>query len=176
LSRAYKILQTTDVKLMQPEGWVGGGKECEHCPFAKECTLERIGKPVDPQVTMPQDPALAEEFFKLASAERALATTISGLQREQRDLQQQIKCRLSDLGLRSFDDGDRLRIVWSPVKGRPSWNMPALREAAQALGLDIQQFETVGDPSDRLSITLRKDPVASRDVQEPIAQHTETVT
>jgi hypothetical protein len=34
--------------------------------------------------------------------------------------------------------------------------MPKLKEAAAKVGLDIQQFERVGEPSDRLIITTNK--------------------
>ena len=48
---------------------------------------------------------------------------------------------------------DGIVVIWSPVKGRIAFDMPAIREAAEKLGLNIQQFETVGDPTDRLVIT-----------------------
>jgi hypothetical protein len=50
-------------------------------------------------------------------------------------------------------NGVCFRVTWSPVKGRPSWNFPALRSAAAAAGLDLQSFETVGEPTDRLVVT-----------------------
>jgi molybdopterin-biosynthesis enzyme MoeA-like protein len=34
--------------------------------------------------------------------------------------------------------------------------MPALKSAAEKIGLDVQQFETVGDPTDRLTVTIRE--------------------
>ena len=44
------------------------------------------------------------------------------------------------------------------VKGRPSYDMPAIREAAKDAGIDISQFETVGDPIDRLRIRMSQAP------------------
>jgi len=50
---------------------------------------------------------------------------------------------------------DGVSVVWSPIKGRPSYDMPAIRKAAAQVGIDLAQFETTGDPSDRLTITIR---------------------
>ena len=45
-------------------------------------------------------------------------------------------------------------IVWSAVKGRPSYDMPGIKAAAVAAGIDLQRYETVGEPSDRLTISI----------------------
>lgn len=165
IRRADKILQTTDVKLTKPEGWVGGGRECGYCKFKTSCDIVRIGEPAVVPAPSP-NPKAVEELYRLGKAERALATRTSRLEEEQRDLQDQIKRLLSDIGLRTVDD-PRIKIIWSPVVGRPAWDMPALRNAAQALGLDIQKFERTGAPSDRLLVTLkqRKDSAASGELQ-----------
>ena len=50
--------------------------------------------------------------------------------------------------------GDGVAVTWSSVKGRGSFDMKGIREAAAAAGIDLAQFETVGDPTDRLTIRL----------------------
>ena len=51
--------------------------------------------------------------------------------------------------------GNGFSVNWSPVKGRPSWDMKGLREAAEAAGVDLSLYETTGDPTDRLTVTIK---------------------
>ena len=48
--------------------------------------------------------------------------------------------------------GNGMSVTWSPVKGRASFNMPAIREAAANAGIDLAQYETTGEATDRLVI------------------------
>jgi len=59
-------------------------------------------------------------------------------------------------------------ITWSNVKGRESYDMVALREAAEKIGLDITPFETVGQASDRMTIADIED---KREVESAIKQY-----
>lgn len=150
--RAAMILAADSAEQLKPEGWIGGGTECKWCPFIGVCSAVRVGQAASSEQgkVPPQDIA---SIVALARQEREIATKASGLDTEQRNLQHQIKSRLSDLGLRQIDS-DGIRIIWSPVKGRPAYDMPKLRAAAAALGLNIEEYSTVGDPTDRLVITL----------------------
>jgi hypothetical protein len=40
------------------------------------------------------------------------------------------------------------------VKGRPTYDIPAIRAAAAAAGVDIGRFETVDEGTDRLVVQL----------------------
>jgi hypothetical protein len=152
VKRAAKVMQSTDARQLQPEGWTGGGKECQWCRFKQPCDAIRLPtEQVNDAVAI--DPQIISELVAHGRNERALATKVSALQEEQRNIQEAIKSRLRDLSLRRIE-ADGIKIVWSPVKGRPSFDMVKLREAASALGLDIQKFETVGEATDRLIITL----------------------
>ena len=51
--------------------------------------------------------------------------------------------------------GDDFSIVWSPVKGRQSFDVKALKAAAIAAGVDVAQFETIGEPTDRLDVRVQ---------------------
>jgi len=37
--------------------------------------------------------------------------------------------------------------------------MPALKEAANAAGLDLAEFETTGEPTDQLRVTIKGAPI-----------------
>ena len=41
------------------------------------------------------------------------------------------------------------------MKGRPSFDVKALRAAAIAAGVDVAQFETIGEPTDRLDVRVQ---------------------
>jgi hypothetical protein len=101
------------------------------------------------------DPNTVDKIIALAKQERELSATASTAEDERRNIQHLIKETLRKAGLRTLQH-EGIRIVWSPVVGRPAIDMPKLKEAAAKVGLDIQQFERVGEPSDRLIITTNK--------------------
>jgi len=45
-------------------------------------------------------------------------------------------------------------VTWSPVRGRPAFDDKAIREAAARAGVDLAQYEVVGEPTDRLVIRV----------------------
>ena len=65
-------------------------------------------------------------------------------------LQDEIKNRLREKGLRRVPGV----VTWSPVKGRAGYDNKGIQQAAVAAGVDIEQFATVGEPSDRLQILI----------------------
>ena len=48
----------------------------------------------------------------------------------------------------------RLALAWTNVKGRESYDNKAIREAAAKAGVDVEQYQTVGEPTDRLTISV----------------------
>jgi hypothetical protein len=149
--RAAKVMTAHDASELPPEGWIAGGHECKYCPFATACGIARhfVPKPsgatVDPQfVTEARD--LAREAKRhQADAENATAKL--------RTTQNEIRERLRDKGLRRVA-GDDFSIIWSPVKGRQSFDVKALKAAAIAAGVDVAQFETTGEATDRLDVRV----------------------
>ena len=59
---------------------------------------------------------------------------------------------------------DGVSVIWSAIKGRPAYDMPAIRAAAAAAGIDLAEFETTGAPTDRLVIIVSIIP--TRDLSE----------
>jgi hypothetical protein len=99
------------------------------------------------------DAQALQKLIMLAQIREAELATAAGAEAKARDAGQRIKDILREAGTRRVDVRG-LRITWSALKGRPSWDMPRLREAAGRIGLDLAPFERVGDPSDRLTVTL----------------------
>jgi hypothetical protein len=149
--RAMKIMTATAAEQLAPEGWIGGGSECEHCPFSRACLGERARVPQQP--TEKPDPQFVNEIASLAREAKQHEATLTQATTAFRTLQHEIKERLRARGFRRVV-GDGVAVTWSAVKGRPSFDMKAIREAATAAGIDLNQFETTGTPSDRLEIRV----------------------
>jgi hypothetical protein len=135
---------------LPPEGWIAGGRECERCAFSRACGNVRATVPA--QIDEPT-PEFVAEIVKLARHAKCLEGEAELAFAAHRATQQDIKDRLSANNVRRID-GDGVRLVWSAVKGRPSYDMKAIREAAASAGIDLTQFETTGAASDRLDIRI----------------------
>jgi hypothetical protein len=146
--RAAKILSADGPKDLRPEGWIAGGAECEYCPFTRACGIDRVGRSGKEDVEL--DPQFVAEMTDLCRQAAALRSTVKRDEAAYRSAQESIKERLRDKNVRRIPDV----VYWSAQKGRTSYDMPALREAAVAMGLDVEKFSTVGDPSDRLEIKI----------------------
>lgn len=149
--RAVKIMTATHAADLKPEGWIAGGKECEYCPFTKACGIER--RKFDPVEGAVADPQFVAEIADLARAARQCEIAEQQNAERLREIQSEIRDRLRAKGLRKVS-GDGFSVTWSPVKGRPSYDNKRLREAASAAGIDVESFSAVGDPTDRLNITV----------------------
>jgi hypothetical protein len=104
-------------------------------------------QPVAPSPEFAAEIAALAREAKRREAELAAATTAF------RRAQYEIKERLQVTGVRRVV-ADGVRLTWSAVKGRPSYDTKAIREAATAAGIDLTQFETTGQASDRLDIRI----------------------
>jgi CRISPR/Cas system-associated exonuclease Cas4 (RecB family) len=151
--RAADIKKAKVAGDLPPEGWIAGGKECEYCPFVITCQAIRGDVPKISKASN-IDRGLLDTIVKLAREEKSWAAKASEIEAEQHKMQHAIKELLKAHGLNKVEH-DGVMVIWSPVKGRISFDMPALRAAAAKLGLNVQNFETVGDPTDRLTITDR---------------------
>ncbi len=150
--RAAEIATATAADDLKPEGWISGGRECALCPFTRACGVIRHAVPGAP-IAEPPDPQFVAEIADLAREAKRRRITAEMGTRAQRDIEHDIRERLRAKGLRRID-GDGVSITWSPVKGRPSYDMKGIREAAANAGIDIAQYETVGEATDRLIIQV----------------------
>lgn len=148
-ARASHIMLAMAPTELRPEGWIAGGHECKYCPFTKPCGAMRVAVPA--AAAEPPDPQFIAEVADLAREIMALEERGEELTAELRDAQNALRERLRAKGQRKVT-GDGISVTWSAVKGRVSFDSKAIREAAEAAGIDISQFETVGEPTDRLVI------------------------
>jgi hypothetical protein len=151
-ARAVKVLTANAASELPPEGWIAGGKECEHCPFTKACGVERRAIPdgggnVDPQFTA--------EIRALAVAYKACQAAVDAAEAQLRASQHDIKERLRAKQLRRVAGGD-FSVTWTPVKGRQGFDVEALSAAAAAAGVGVHEFETSATPGDRLEVRVRE--------------------
>jgi hypothetical protein len=144
--RAALIMTATSADELKPEGWIGGGRDCEYCPFTKACGIKRRSVPSD---DFPADPQFAAECTELALAIAHRKAMRDAQDEQVRTLEDQLKTRLREKGVRKLPGV----LSWSSVKGRQSWDNKAIREALEATGADMTPFSTVGEPTDRLTIS-----------------------
>jgi len=101
------------------------------------------------------DPQFIAELTDLAYQEREAHAAVKDADLQHREAQEKIKERMREKSLRVLKTAD-INVVWSVVKGRPSYDWPGIRAAVAEAGIDLSPYETTGDPSDRLSVTVTK--------------------
>jgi hypothetical protein len=151
-ARADTIMTANAPEELKPEGYIAGGAECEYCPFARTCGRLRRAVP-DGDAEAP-DPQFVAEVADLARVAKERRQEVEAATSALREVEHELRERLRAKGLRRVA-GDGVQVTWSAVKGRPAFDTKAIREAAERAGIDLSQFETAGDPTDRLAISIR---------------------
>jgi len=151
-TRAAEIMTATAPDRLKPEGWISGGRECRYCAFTAACGVLRHAVPTRPTAELP-DPQFTAEIADLARLAKARRSEADAATAAQREVEHEIRERLRSRDLRHIK-GDGVSVTWSPVKGRPSLDMKGIREAAAAAGIDLAEYETAGEPTDRLVIHI----------------------
>jgi len=145
--RAALIMTAQNIDQLKPEGWIAGGSECNYCPFTRACGVQRRNLPF---ADLPVEPQFAAEITDMALEVKAAEAVRDAKDAQVRELQDAIKTRLREKGVRKIPGV----ISWSSVKGRAGIDNKALKEAAIAAGIDVTQFETTGEPGERLTIQV----------------------
>jgi hypothetical protein len=155
--RAAQILTARAADELKPEGWIAGGRECEFCPYTRACGVIRHAVPTR-ATSEPVDPQFIAEICELALAAKEHRTAAEAATAAQREVEHEIKERLRAKGVRHVV-GNGVSVTWSAVKGRPSFDEKGIREAAINAGINLAEYETVGDSSDRLVIRVTGKPM-----------------
>jgi hypothetical protein len=161
--RAAAIATARSTDQLKPEGWIAGGRECEFCPFTKACGVIRHTVPTQTIAETP-DPQFVAEIADLAREAKQRRAAVELTTAALREVEHEIKERLRAKGVHRVETGD-VSVAWSAVKGRPSYDMPGIREAAAKAGIDLAEYETVGSPTDRLVIRATGHPARLPDLQ-----------
>jgi len=146
--RASLIMTTRSAGDLAAEGWIAGGHECRYCPFTRPCGIERRNLPYADDIEA--DPQFAQEMTDMAREYKLLERNRDTAEVELRTAQDAIKARLREKGVRRIPGV----LTWSSVKGRSGFDNKAIQQAATLAGVDITQFATQGDPTDRLVIQI----------------------
>lgn len=154
--RAKKILSAETAQELPPEGWIAGGGECEFCPFTRPCGVVRRSVPTTEAAA---DPQFVAEIVDMCRHVLTIKNKVEEDSATVKALEQEIKDRLRSKNVRRIPGV----VVWSAQKGRQSYDNKAIKEAAMQLGLDIEQYSTVGEPTDRMQIQVSLDPSGSGD-------------
>jgi hypothetical protein len=151
--RAAKLMTAHSASELPPEGWIAGGHECKYCPFVTACGVARHAVPEVSNAAI--DPQFVTEARDLAREAKHHQGAVVAAETQLRNVQHEIRERLRAKGLRRVA-GDDFSIIWPPVKGRQSFDVRALKAAAIAAGVDVAQFETIGEPTDRLDVRVQE--------------------
>src|SRR5262249_45363428 len=154
--RAAQIMVAHSAEELKPEGWIAGGRECEFCPYTGACGVIRHAVPTQAPAE-PVDQQFIAEICDLARTAKERRTVAGTATAAQREVEHEIKKLLRTKGVRHIV-GDGIDVLWSPVKGRSSFDWKGIREAAIKAGINLAEYETVGDPNDRLIIRVTGSP------------------
>lgn len=144
--RAAIIINAENGRELKPEGWIAGGKECSFCPFVGPCGVERRTVPLQNSRATPQ---FVAEIADYANSYNRMAANISFEETQLRDLQNTIKERLRDKGVRRIDGV----VNWYKVGGRTYYKASAMKDKLLELGEDVDDYAAVGEESDRLVVS-----------------------
>lgn len=149
-NRSLQTFQTYSADVLpMAEGKLMGGDECQYCAWRRRCNGDLVeALPKDEKSNYEQ--AVETRLHELASERAELVA--SGKQNDQkvRELEQQIKEVLHEA------DTKKVKADWGSVtvysqKSPPRYDKQKFEEA----GLDYRDFQTDGEYSPRLSVTLR---------------------
>lgn len=155
-TRAADIMTAKHGRELAPEGWISGGKECSFCPFVKACGVERRGIPKGSKQASPQ---FAAEMEDTAKAYNKIKLSLTKQEAQLKSMEVDIKTRLRTKGVRRIPNV----VNWYDVAAPKRYANKKIREAYIEAGGDIEEFSSLGEPSDRLVIAAT--PAASRVVK-----------
>ena len=129
----------------KPEGWISGGKECGYCPWQKSCAEMRGGVPLSED---PVDEQFKAEIIDLCKQANRLQVKAKADNEALKDLQDQIKTRLRDKGVRKVPGV----VNWYTVRGRDSYDVEAMVQELERRKVDVEKFKTTGEPTNALAV------------------------
>jgi hypothetical protein len=149
--RARDIMLAQSAQALKPEGFIAGGKDCDYCAFTRACGSARAS--FVPREEKPIDPATTDKIANQAKLVSALEESAENYAKEAREAKAILRDMLSEAGTRRVE-GEGVKVRWTQTKGRKSVDNKALREAAEAAGIDVSAFNKIGAEGDQLVISV----------------------
>lgn len=143
--RATVIMTAKHGAELPPEGWIAGGKECSFCPFVKPCGVERRSVPRENKKATPQ---FVAEITDYAREINSLKQQIMTAEKKQREMEQTLKDRMREKGVRRIEGV----VNWYKVSGSVHYKGAAMKQRLIELGEDVDEFASEGEETDRLVI------------------------
>jgi hypothetical protein len=141
----YRAKVATDLK---PEGYIKGGKECDHCPWVKACGIARHNLPSAKYTPVDIDLQLKAEFIDMVRQANLFKEQKELAEADYKEACEEIKDRLREKNLRKIEGV----LSWSDVKGRTSYDMKALAAKCKAKGISVEDYLQEGEGSSRLTL------------------------
>ena len=146
--RAQKIMTSTRMDQLKPEGIISGGKECEYCPFVAQCY--RDVRDVPKYETRPEDlePQFVEHVKQLCDEIVQRKDEKAAVEKTIEELKFEVKDELKKRNLRKIKG----IVSWTPVKGASRVDTKALYAECERNGIDVDSFRVTGEATDRFEI------------------------
>lgn len=148
--RARDIMLAQSANDLKPEGMIAGGKDCDYCAFTRACGSARAS--FVPREEKPLDAATTDLIANQAKLVSALEESAENYASEARTAKARLRDMLSEAGTRRVE-GEGVKVRWAATKGRKSIDNKALREAAEAAGIDVSAFNRQGAEGDQIVIS-----------------------
>jgi hypothetical protein len=146
--RAAQIMTAKRMEDVTPEGIIGGKKECEYCPFTLQCfkDVRDVPKYETAKEDLPaQWVEMIEQLCNEYSEHKADA---KALEAKAETVKLEIKDELKEKNVRKIPG----IVAWSPVKGANRIDNKAFQAAAEAAGVDPDDYRIEGSPTDRFEV------------------------
>lgn len=136
--------------LPMAEGKLMGGDECQYCAWRRQCNGDLVSA-LPTQEKSNYEQAVETRLYELATQRAELVASGKDNDQKVRELEQEIKEVLHEA------DTKKVKADWGSVtvysqKSPPRYDKAKFEEA----GLDYRDFQTDGEYSPRLSVTIRK--------------------
>jgi CRISPR/Cas system-associated exonuclease Cas4 (RecB family) len=169
IRRALWIMGAKTMDDLPPEGKSAGGKECEHCPFAKQC--HGWANAVPPKEKPIMDRATAEMLRSAVGTYSNTSTQIAGLEQRREQAKDIIRTLLNRQETRFHEgklkDGRDFKITWSKKRAPENIDLSSVLDVLAEYGHDPDDFRKAGKPSDSLTITLTKQDAGKPKKEKP---------
>lgn len=148
LGKAKAIMEVDNPELLRPEGKIEGGGDCRYCAHSQRCLGYAA---MVPKAVQEVDDETRADIVAKAREIVALSADIEELKLDKSRAEADLKEMLAEARTKFLDHGG-VKVSWSSVKERETWDNDGIRKAAVAAGIDVTEYKKTGKPSDRLEV------------------------